>query len=247
MSLHRKIKEIKASLIEENFFRPKWYSIFLNPYFISRYSLLSSIRIFALGTLLSEKVLDVGCGIKPYRYLFKTQSYVGIDIAGGGHTDNKKTVDTYYDGLTIPFDNAYFDKVICTQVLEHATDPEVLIKEIGRVLKPGGKAFITMPFTYPEHEAPYDFNRFTKFKHEQLLSENGFININIEKTTGIFGTFGQLLTILGHEGITFSSTLLKTIICIIVWGPLQTISLFLDLVFYKKGITLDYVVIAEKR
>jgi ubiquinone/menaquinone biosynthesis C-methylase UbiE len=65
----------------------------------------------------NSKILDIGCGIKPYRHLFTSSSYTGIDIAGGGHEDRAKTVDAYYDGHNIPFPNQSFDTIICTQVL----------------------------------------------------------------------------------------------------------------------------------
>ena len=77
------MSNLKSRILEENFFRPKWYSVLLNPYFINRFSLFSEIKKFALLTPPDATILDVGCGIKPYRQLFKSATYTGIDIAGG--------------------------------------------------------------------------------------------------------------------------------------------------------------------
>lgn len=235
----------KAKLLEEHFFRPRWYSIFINPYFTNRYRLYQAIKRFAKETLPTATILDVGCGIKPYRLLFSTSDYLGIDIEGGGHTDDAKTVDAFYDGLSIPYPNTSFDTIICTQVLEHAHDPEILVTECARVLKTGGRAFFSMPFTYPEHEVPYDFRRFTKFEHDRLFRKNGFTKITITKTTGFAGTFAQLLVIWLFEGIPFRSTVLKSLLTIFLFAPIQMLGIFIDWLTGKSGMTMDYVITLE--
>lgn len=236
---------VKARILEEHFFRPRWYSVFINPYFINRYRLYQAITTFAEKTPSDATILDVGCGIKPYRFLFKSPTYTGIDIAGGGHSDQAKTVDAFYDGHSIPFSDQSFDTLICTQVLEHADDPEVLVRECARVLKPGGRAFFSMPFTYPEHETPYDFRRFTQFEHERLFKKNGFTKITIQKTTGFSGTFAQLLVVWLFEGIPFRSTLLKSLLTVGIFAPMQILGLAVDRITGKSGMTMDYVITAK--
>jgi SAM-dependent methyltransferase len=240
------LRELKNRIIEDSFFRPRWHSVFLNPYFINRNGLYSAITKFAKTVPKEARVIDVGCGLKPYRKLFATESYKGIDIQGGGHTDEAKTVDAYYDGIHIPFPDASFDALICTQVLEHADDPEALVADCARVLAPGGQAFFSMPFTYPEHEKPYDFRRFTRFEHTRLLEKNGFSDIRIEQTTGIFGTFSQMLSLWIFEGITFRATILKTILSIFVLAPIQITGLAFDWITSKSGMTMDYVITARR-
>jgi SAM-dependent methyltransferase len=242
-----RIKALKKKVLEDQFFRPEWYSVFLNPYFINRNSLYQAMRKFAKSTRPDSRILDVGCGIKPYRSLFKTPHYSGIDIEGGGHADDAKHVDKYYDGLNIPFQDHAFSTLICTQVLEHADDPEQLVKECSRVLSSGGTAFFSMPFIYPEHEKPYDFRRFTRFEHERLLRKNGFESVEIFQTTGFFGTFGQMLVVFAFESMTFRASILKSLLSLFIFGPIQTISLFLDFIFNKSGPTMDYVITAVKK
>jgi SAM-dependent methyltransferase len=242
----KKIGDIKKIIIENNFFRPRWYSVFLNPYFINRRSLYSSIKEFSREISEDARILDVGCGIKPYRKLFKTKDYIGIDIQGGGHSDNEKKADLYHDGIHIPFLDNSFDTIICTQVLEHASEPNKLIEECARVLAKNGRVFISMPFIYPEHEQPYDFRRYTRFEHQKVLERNNFNEIKIIKTTGFFGTFGQIFVIIIFEGITFKASLLKTLMSIFIFGPIQVFSLLLDLIFNRFGPTMDYIVTAKK-
>lgn len=242
-----KFKALKRSFLEENFFRPKWYSVFINPYYINRISLYKEICIFASNIKKNEAVLDIGCGIKPYRNIFNTENYIGIDIEGGGHSDDAKIVDKFYNGKQIPFQGEQFDNIICTQVLEHAEDPNILIRECFRVLKQNGRIFISMPFMYPEHEIPYDYRRFTRYEHKRILEGSGFMLIIIKQTTGFCGTFGQLLSIYIFESITFRASILKTLLSVFVLGPIQVASLVGDFIFRKSGPTMDYVVVAIKK
>jgi len=72
-------------------------------------------------------------------------------------------------GVTIPVDNASIDCVIATEILEHCSFPDIIIKEICRVLKPQGKLVFTTPFLWPLHEIPDDAFRYTPFTPERLL------------------------------------------------------------------------------
>ncbi|OGY51286.1 MAG: hypothetical protein A3J59_02340 [Candidatus Buchananbacteria bacterium RIFCSPHIGHO2_02_FULL_56_16] len=236
-------------------FTPRWYSLLINPYFISRSSLYRAVNRFASQCSAGGTILDVGCGSQPYRHLFASQRYIGIDIEGGGHSQSQKNVEAFFDGQHIPYGDASFDAVIITEVLEHADDPVALIREINRVLKADGKLLVTMPFVWDEHEQPYDFRRFTRFEHQRLLERNGFRVVSIQKTTGIFATTGQLISAflielfaggLDRMKLKFRySYPLKKICTLVVCFPLQLLGLALDVVFRHRGITLDYVVIAQ--
>jgi hypothetical protein len=103
-----------------------------------------------------------------------------------------------------------------------------------------------MPFTYPEHETPYDFRRFTRFEHTRLAEKNGFSDITISQTTGFAGTFAQLLVVWIFESIPFRSTILKTLLSLLVFAPIQGLGLLVDLITEKSGQTMDYVVTVKK-
>jgi SAM-dependent methyltransferase len=129
----------------------------------------------ALGPILPElrgNLLDVGCGEMPFRHaLHPDVAYTGIDVAEAadfGMSGND--VVKMFDGTNIPFPDNSFDNVLCTEVLEHAIDPERLMQEMHRVLKPGGVLVLTVPFSAREHHAPYDFHRFTSYRLAAMLT-----------------------------------------------------------------------------
>lgn len=238
-------------------FRPRWYTIFLNPYFIARSRLYQAVAQFAKQSNQDAVLLDVGCGMKPYRHLFPAEKYLGIDIEGGGHSSSQKTVDKFFDGEHIPYRENEFDIVISTQVFEHALNLNGLMKEISRVLKSDGILFVTAPLVWHEHEIPYDFRRFTKFGLQELLTEHNFKVITIRPTTGIFATCGQLFSAFLSESFARLVDILPVkfrlkyplnkLFILLICFPVQVISLILDLIFFKRGITLDYVAIAQKK
>jgi SAM-dependent methyltransferase len=70
-------------------------------------------------------------------------------------------VDVAADAHRLPFRSALFQRVECDAVLEHVARPEQVMREIERVLAPGGFAHVVTPFCHPFHEYPRDFRRFT--------------------------------------------------------------------------------------
>lgn len=155
--------------------------------YFHRKAILDSVRRAApnlVGTL-----LDVGCGNKPYASLLPCAKHVGVDVATSVH--GRHNFDHCFDGETLPFKDAQFDSILCTEVLEHACHPQQLAKEIGRVLRPGGYALITAPFVLYHHETPHDYQRFTRFGMEQLANEAGLDVVWIEPRWGVFATMAQ--------------------------------------------------------
>lgn len=166
--------------IEEKFKISFWH-IFFNPYFIIRGKLYQAISKHA--SKLSGNFMDFGCGTKPYQHLItKVSKYTGVDFKGGGNNYKNTKVDVYYDGHTLPFEDDTFDSSLATEVLEHIFNPDEILSEINRVLKPEGLLLITCPFFWPEHEQPWDYARYTSFGIKHLLEINGFEIVSQEKT-----------------------------------------------------------------
>jgi SAM-dependent methyltransferase len=92
----------------------------------------------------------------------------------------------------IPLKSACIDIVFATEILEHVEDAEETVREIGRVLRPGGYAVITVPFMYPTHEAPYDFRRFTHIGIGSLFERAGFDIIDLAAKGGPCTVAGHL-------------------------------------------------------
>lgn len=234
------------SIIDRHFFRPAWYSVVINPYFIARRGLLKKIKKFAQADFSKKNILDVGCGIKPYAGLFKSASYTGIDIMGGGHRDQAKIVDQFYNGLDIPFPDESYEAIICTEVLEHAASPERLLSEIKRVLKKDGVLFLTMPLVWNEHEIPYDFRRFTRYGHQELFKKVGLNIQSLEETCGVFRVCGQLISAFIFERLFFKNKILKLLCAISLCGPIQIFFIILDCIFKNTWLTLGYAITAKK-
>ena len=118
-------------------------------------------------------VLDVGCGQSPYKFLLNpaTTKYFGVDIVDAEKFDYNNTDVTPFDGETIPFEDGKFDGVICTEVLEHVQNYQRLIDEMHRVMKPGARGTITIPWSARYHYIPYDFFRYTPSSLKTMFSK----------------------------------------------------------------------------
>jgi SAM-dependent methyltransferase len=139
------------------------------------------IATFAGGAA-PGRILDVGCGTRPYEPLFTGWEYIGIDVAVSGRPAEYKVVDQYFDGHSIPYPDESFDAVLCTEVLEHCVDATRIAGEIRRVLRPGGNAVITVPFMWGEHEMPYDFRRYSINGITQMLESVGLEVIRADRS-----------------------------------------------------------------
>ena len=70
--------------------------------------------------------------------------------------DKAPYVDFNYDVHDLKFPDASFDIAVCNAVLEHIDDPPKAIRELGRVLAPGGLIWVEVPFTQQYHPCPHD-------------------------------------------------------------------------------------------
>lgn len=153
-------------------------------FYIIRKSLLDAVT--ELKPKIHGSVLDLACGVMPYKEYLKSnlvEEYIGIDIEPTEYHNNIKP-DYFWDGKNIPLKDASFNFVIATEFLEHYFDTNHILKEIKRVLKPGGTFFFTVPSVWPIHEAPYDYHRFTPYALEEHFKKSGFTSWEIKPLGG---------------------------------------------------------------
>lgn len=150
--------------------------------------------VAAAGQLLHPDgyILDAGAGDSKYRRFFDHAHYESADFR---RMDSMHYVDVTYecDLTSIPVEDARFDMVICTQVIEHVPDPTAVLTELHRVLKPGGMLYLTTPLFFAEHHAPFDFYRYTQFGLRHLAERAGFAVQRVEWLEGYYGTLSYQL------------------------------------------------------
>ena len=136
------------------------------------------------------RLLDVGCGCKPYLpYVASHASaYVGVDVVENPLADLHGAVED------LPVEDASFDLVLCTQVLEHCDDPERAVRELRRVLAPGGRLLASTHGVQVYHPSPGDFWRWTHTGLERLFREHAdWAALSVVPSSGTAATVCMLL------------------------------------------------------
>jgi SAM-dependent methyltransferase len=225
-------------------FHPGWLGVALNPFFLARRALRSAIA--AAAPRLSGRLLDVGCGTKPYRELFAVQEYVGLDI-DSETTRRLAIADLLYDGSTFPVPDAAFDAVLCNQVLEHVFTPDAFVAEIVRVLKPGGQLLLTVPFVWDEHEQPVDYARYSSFGLAHLLQRHGLQIVEQRKLLDNAGVLFQLANAYVYKLVRGWPAVLRLAVNVLVMAPLTLLGLAAGVLLPRNpDLFLDQIVLARK-
>lgn len=234
-----------ADFYKKQQFRVNPISIFINPNYFSRKGLFKYIQKEAPS--LKGRLLDFGCGRKPWRSLFHVDEYIGVDIEKSGHDHHDSIVDVFYNGHTLPFEQYSFDSIFASEVCEHLFNIDEILTEFNRVLKPNGHLLITMPFAWNEHEQPYDFARYTSFGITDLLQKHGFEVIRLHKTSTYFETICQLFNSFWIESVFPKNKLIRTILEVIFLGPLNVLFILLNYILpNNKALYLNMVLLAKK-
>ena len=139
-------------------------------------------------------VIDIGGGgrfakgLAKYKKYFIGCQYKSLDF------DLETKPDILADAHQLPFESNSIDAIICKAVLEHTQEPQKVVEEIFRVLRPGGKGFVYVPFLYCYHGSGKkykDYYRFTKDGIEYLFRK--FSKIEICSVRGHLETIFNLL------------------------------------------------------
>lgn len=149
---------------------------------------LNTRKVRRFATVCRGELLDIGCGSRPYESILgpRVTRYVGFDHPDTQH--DRERVDVWGDAQDLPFGDGSFDTVVSFHVIEHTESPQRVLAEAFRVLRPGGRVLLAVPFMWGLHEAPRDFHRLTSYGLDHLLAGAGFADVRIEPMTGTFGT-----------------------------------------------------------
>jgi len=139
-----------------------------------------------------EKTLEVGAYGRPsYGCFFPNR--IGIDVREGPGVDRVASV------YQLPFSDNEFQIVLCMSVLEHLEEPYRAVAEMHRVLKPGGRIIVSVPFLFPIHDAPGDYWRFTKYGLKHLFREGWDIK-EVKAEADAQDSMAVLLQRLAYQG-----------------------------------------------
>lgn len=234
-----------------------------------RYSIDKFVREVAAPSVKpGALILDAGAGRMQFKPLFAQARYESTDFADVFHKDvkDRHTFVCSLDDIPKP-DNTY-DAVLNTQVLEHVEHPQRVINELYRVLKPGGKLFLTTNQMFPVHHAPYNFFFYTNFGLASLFKNAGFKIDSIEARGGVFWLLSKVLMILpsyvfyqvAYDGYKkhagFRPSIRRTPLIIlflplflffqILFSIICIIFFYLDVVDRQKQFTLGYSCVCTK-
>ncbi len=238
----------------------------LNPYWTELYWLQRSMAMLTQHA--SGRLLDVGVGERPHGKLFegKVARYIGLEyppmadnLSPGIWTMLERVhgiIDVWGDGGALPFRDKSFDTLLALEVLEHVPEPDLLVKEFMRVLRPGGKLLLTVPFAAPLHQLPFDFQRFTEIGIKALLERHGFVIEVLEPRGNFAAVVGSLRVQFFLRALGASEQLHDGSVKLSRWrAPLVLPLLALIQIVYR-GIsavskdttyTLGYAVVAQRR
>ncbi len=230
--------------INKEQFSPSFLGILVNPFYFARKGLFNNIS--ELAQHIHGKVLDVGCGQKPYEKLFKVTNYIGLEIDTDENRKNKKA-DFFYDGSLFPFPDFDFDCVIVNQVFEHIFNPDHFLNEINRVLKSQGILLLTVPFVWDEHELPFDYARYSSFGLKHILKEHGFEVMEQRKSIGDIRVIFQLINAYIYKVTVTPNNYINLLLTVILMAPFNILGELCSLVLPKnEDLYLDNIILAKK-
>lgn len=142
----------------------------------------------------NQTVLDAGAGETRFAAYFSRHLYLALDACVGDALWDYSRIHVVADLAALPLRDSAVDIVLNIQVLEHVKDPGAVVTELHRVLRPGGRLYLTAPQGWGEHQQPHDFYRFTSYALRNLLTAAGFEHSEIKPLGGYFHYLGHRLT-----------------------------------------------------
>lgn len=234
--------------------RPRiWdYSFFLLKNNINVFQRFRGLLAEARGNLSEgSRVLDVGCGYKPWEEALGQGKYryIGVDF------DRKiSSADVVASDDRLPFRDSVFSALVYSEVLEHSANLSESLREMRRVAAPGALVFLSSPLVFPEHGIPHDFQRLTRYHYEKVFKGDDLIVLQ--------GSNSSLSTAIVAVNLFFESTPLSVLVGFknVMYTFTNLVALFMDCLLdgllkivrkrYRQtfyGMPLGYAVIVRVR
>jgi len=148
----------------------------------------------------SGLLADIGCGSVPYYNMYKDLVTDNVCVDWGKEDGEVSYLDYVADlNKEIPLESDQFNTIVCTDVLEHISNPALLFSEMSRIMKKEAKIIITVPFMYWVHDAPYDYHRYTRFMLSEYCNRNQLNVLSVEE----YGGLPEILYDLVYKGYIF--------------------------------------------
>lgn len=132
------------------------------------------------------RLLDFGCGAAPLYGVYRdvTSEAVCVDWSNSGHTNRHvdRPMDLTHGAPDLATEG--FDTILATDVLEHLPYPELVWRDFARLLRPGGKVLVGVPFAYWLHEEPHDYHRYTHYALERHAADAGLRAVHLRPYGG---------------------------------------------------------------
>lgn len=145
---------------------------------------------------LHGRILDVGSGSNPIlEWLPASVQYTSLDYPPAISKGYHGHADVHGDAQCLPFRDSSFDSVLALDVLEHLRNPGEAMREIQRVLRPGGTLIVQTPFLYPLHDLPDDYHRWTASGLSRLGGSVGLRLLDVYAHGGPLETAAALANI----------------------------------------------------
>lgn len=201
-----------------------------------------AVQAFASSLPAGARMLDAGAGEGSYKSYFAKQRYTGTDLAVGDAAWDYSSLDVLADLTAAPFADGRFDAAINIVTLEHVREPAQVIRELGRVLRPGGKLLLVVPLEWEEHQTPHDFFRYTRYGVQHLLEQAGFDSIDCAPVGGFFRLLARrmLNALQFFSGFWFG-------LAAIFFVPVGLILPWFDGLDRHKNFTLGFICTARRR
>jgi ubiquinone/menaquinone biosynthesis C-methylase UbiE len=203
----------------------------------------NSLRDKLLGNYFNSRkksgtLLDLGCGPRPYFNLYASHfdKTLGADLPDSPFP--KENIDIYCSATSIPLENNSIDAVLSTEVMHDISEPREMLREVNRILKPGGHIILTTPFVVPTVDGVYDHYRYTEQGLRYLLTSENF---EIQSITPVSDVIGAFVTLGVKPWLRFWNQLSKLLhlkIIYTAWNPLFLLTVLFPQILYLWSIPL---------